>query len=147
MPVWAGCFLSRFSRPTPRHFDLAHLSRAYPIIRVPRPASALPANPNPNPNPTPTPTPTPTTTPNPNQAAFQENVGRQGAFPHGIAIVCKADYYAVGSRSNAYLGVGSYLASFEEYRRPLLLHATTANLNPALTPTPTPTFTPPFSSP
>ena len=40
VPVWAGCFLSRFSRPTPRHFDLAHLSSAYPIIRVPRPARA-----------------------------------------------------------------------------------------------------------
>jgi len=35
--------------------------------------------------------------------------------------VCKADYFAVGSRSNAYLSVGPYLAGFEEYRRPLLL--------------------------
>ena len=40
VPVWAGCFLSRFSRPTPRHFDLAHLSRAYPLLKVPRPARA-----------------------------------------------------------------------------------------------------------
>ena len=55
-------------------------------------------------------------------AAFQENVGRQGNFPHGIDIVTKADYYAVGARSNAYLGVGYYLAGHDEYRRPLLEH-------------------------
>ena len=36
-------------------------------------------------------------------AAFQENVGRQGSFPHGIEIVTRADYFALGSRPNAYL--------------------------------------------
>ena len=55
-------------------------------------------------------------------AAFQENVGRQGNFPHGIDIVTRADYYAVGARSNAYLSVGLYLAGYDEYRRPLLEH-------------------------
>lgn len=36
-------------------------------------------------------------------AAFQENVGRQGTFPHGIDIVTACDYFAVGIRTNAYL--------------------------------------------
>jgi len=31
-------------------------------------------------------------------AAFQEAVGRQGSFPHGIDIVTIADYFAVGQR-------------------------------------------------
>jgi len=35
-------------------------------------------------------------------AAFQESVGRQGNMDHGIDIVSIADYFAVGSRSNAY---------------------------------------------
>ena len=39
------------------------------------------------------------------QAAFQENVGRQGAFPHGIDIVTTADYFAVGNRTNTYLNI------------------------------------------
>ena len=55
-------------------------------------------------------------------AAFQENVGRQGSFPHGIDIVTKADYFSVGSRSNAYLEIGEYLGDFDAYRRPLLEH-------------------------
>uniref|UniRef100_A0AAX7UAJ5 Tubulin-specific chaperone D n=1 Tax=Astatotilapia calliptera TaxID=8154 RepID=A0AAX7UAJ5_ASTCA len=33
-------------------------------------------------------------------AAFQENVGRQGTFPHGIDILTTADYYAVGNLNN-----------------------------------------------
>lgn len=36
-------------------------------------------------------------------AAFQENVGRQGTFPHGIDIVTTCDYFAVGLRSNCYM--------------------------------------------
>ena len=36
-------------------------------------------------------------------AAFQENVGRQGTFPHGIDILTVADYFAVGSRSHSFL--------------------------------------------
>uniref|UniRef100_A0A8C4NV09 Tubulin-specific chaperone D n=1 Tax=Dicentrarchus labrax TaxID=13489 RepID=A0A8C4NV09_DICLA len=38
-------------------------------------------------------------------AAFQENVGRQGTFPHGIDIVTAADYYAVGNLNNCYLNI------------------------------------------
>ncbi|KAL6642849.1 hypothetical protein ACP70R_021030 [Stipagrostis hirtigluma subsp. patula] len=38
-------------------------------------------------------------------AAFQENVGRQGTFAHGIDIVNTADYFALASRSNSYLNV------------------------------------------
>ncbi|CAB1350258.1 unnamed protein product [Coregonus sp. 'balchen'] len=39
------------------------------------------------------------------QAAFQENVGRQGTFPYGIDIVVAADYFAVGNLNNCYLTI------------------------------------------
>nr|CAD7392228.1 unnamed protein product [Timema cristinae] len=55
-------------------------------------------------------------------AAFQENVGRQGSFPHGIDIVNKADYLAVGVRSNAFLKVSKFVGQFEEYTVPLINH-------------------------
>uniref|UniRef100_A0A8C7XG45 Tubulin-specific chaperone D n=1 Tax=Oryzias sinensis TaxID=183150 RepID=A0A8C7XG45_9TELE len=40
-------------------------------------------------------------------AAFQENVGRQGTFPHGIDIVTAADYFAVGNLNNCYLNISA----------------------------------------
>ena len=43
----------------------------------------------------------------PPQAAFQENVGRQGTFPHGINILTTADYFALGNINNAYLDIRS----------------------------------------
>ncbi|XP_069674548.1 tubulin-specific chaperone D [Periplaneta americana] len=55
-------------------------------------------------------------------AAFQENVGRQGTFPHGIDILTTADYFAVGIRSNAFLSISVYIAQFEEYTLPLINH-------------------------
>lgn len=55
-------------------------------------------------------------------AAFQENVGRQGTFPHGIEIVTAADYFAVGMRNNAYLEVSIFIAQFQEYRELLITH-------------------------
>ncbi|CAL8461606.1 g1137 [Coccomyxa elongata] len=55
-------------------------------------------------------------------AAFQEAVGRQGSFPHGIDIICKADYFALASRSNAYLRVAPFVGGFEEYRSALVDH-------------------------
>ena len=56
------------------------------------------------------------------QAAFQENVGRQGTFPHGIDILTTADYFAVGNRSNTYLNISCYISDFEEYTIPLIDH-------------------------
>uniref|UniRef100_A0A6Q2ZKK8 Tubulin-specific chaperone D n=1 Tax=Esox lucius TaxID=8010 RepID=A0A6Q2ZKK8_ESOLU len=44
-------------------------------------------------------------------AAFQENVGRQGTFPHGIEIVVAADYFAVGNLTNCYLAISPYCIS------------------------------------
>lgn len=38
-------------------------------------------------------------------SAFQEHVGRQGTFPHGIDILTTCDYFAVGLRKNAYLNL------------------------------------------
>ena len=55
-------------------------------------------------------------------AAFQENVGRQGTFPHGIDILTVADYFAVGSRSNAYLVLSVFIAGYKEYSRNLINH-------------------------
>ncbi|XP_064407047.1 tubulin-specific chaperone D-like isoform X2 [Halichondria panicea] len=55
-------------------------------------------------------------------AAFQENVGRQGTFPHGIDILTASDYFAVGSRANAYTHVSVYVAQFSEYTCSLIDH-------------------------
>ncbi|KAF8795134.1 Tubulin-specific chaperone D like protein [Argiope bruennichi] len=55
-------------------------------------------------------------------AAFQENVGRQGTFPHGIEILTETDYYAVGSRQNSFLNLSVYIAQFSEYTLPLINH-------------------------
>ncbi|KAL2632493.1 hypothetical protein R1flu_003972 [Riccia fluitans] len=53
-------------------------------------------------------------------AAFQEGVGRQGDFEHGIDIVNAADYFSLGIRSHAYCAVAVYIAQFEEYRPSLI---------------------------
>lgn len=55
-------------------------------------------------------------------AAFQENVGRQGNFPNGIDINTAADYFTLGNRVNAYLGVSVYIAGFPTYTRHLIRH-------------------------
>jgi tubulin-specific chaperone D len=61
-------------------------------------------------------------------AAFQENVGRQGNYPHGIDIVTRADYFALGNRSNAFLVVAPFVASFPEYQEALANHLVTRQL-------------------
>ncbi|XAR54139.1 hypothetical protein NMG60_11029152 [Bertholletia excelsa] len=48
-------------------------------------------------------------------AAFQENVGRQGSYPHGIDIVNTADYFALSSRMNSYLHVAVCIAAYDGY--------------------------------
>lgn len=53
-------------------------------------------------------------------AAFQEGVGRQGDFEHGIDIVNAADYFSLGTRSHAYCTVAVYIAQFEDYRLSLI---------------------------
>ncbi|KAF6174696.1 hypothetical protein GIB67_008751 [Kingdonia uniflora] len=53
-------------------------------------------------------------------AAFQENVGRQGSYPHGIDIVNTADYFALSSRVNSYLHVAVCIARFKEYLYPFV---------------------------
>eukprot|EP00794_Sanderia_malayensis_P017380 gene17380-19119_t len=55
-------------------------------------------------------------------AAFQENVGRQGTFPHGIEIVTMADYFAAGNRNNCYLNLSVKAAKFPEYTQALIDH-------------------------
>ncbi|KAL2712079.1 tubulin-specific chaperone D [Vespula squamosa] len=58
-------------------------------------------------------------------AAFQENVGRQGNFPHGIDILTVADYFEVGVRSHAFLKISVHIAQYEEYTKPLIEHLVT----------------------
>ncbi|KFO35749.1 Tubulin-specific chaperone D [Fukomys damarensis] len=55
-------------------------------------------------------------------AAFQENVGRQGTFPHGIDIVTTADYFAVGNTANCFLVISVSIAGFPEYTQPMIDH-------------------------
>lgn len=43
-------------------------------------------------------------------ASFQENVGRQGTFPHGIDILTSADYFSVGTRTRAFHEVSLEIA-------------------------------------
>ena len=40
VPVWGGCWMSRFSRPTPRHHDLGSMIHEDPEVRLPRAARA-----------------------------------------------------------------------------------------------------------
>eukprot|EP00742_Colponemidia_sp_Colp-10_P003876 GILJ01004127.1.p1 GENE.GILJ01004127.1~~GILJ01004127.1.p1 ORF type:complete len:1237 (-),score=209.83 GILJ01004127.1:67-3777(-) len=61
-------------------------------------------------------------------AAFQENVGRQGQFPHGIDILTAADYFTLGNRSNAFLDISVFVAQFPEYRYHLIGHVVDTKL-------------------
>ncbi|XP_068433983.1 tubulin-specific chaperone D isoform X2 [Clinocottus analis] len=62
-------------------------------------------------------------------AAFQENVGRQGTFPHGIDILTAADYHTVGNLSNCYLNISVYIASFPEYTKAMIDHLIAMKIN------------------
>ncbi|XP_032726201.1 tubulin-specific chaperone D isoform X3 [Lontra canadensis] len=62
-------------------------------------------------------------------AAFQENVGRQGTFPHGIDILTAADYFAVGNRANCFLVISMFVAGFPEYTQPMIDHLVTMKIN------------------
>ncbi|KAG0343822.1 hypothetical protein BG004_004976 [Podila humilis] len=61
-------------------------------------------------------------------AAFQENVGRMGIFPHGIDIVTIADYFSIGNITNSYLTVAPTIAEFNEYRQSLSEHLMEASI-------------------
>ncbi|XP_077590040.1 tubulin-specific chaperone D isoform X2 [Stigmatopora nigra] len=62
-------------------------------------------------------------------AAFQENVGRQGTFPHGIDIATAADYCAVGNLNHCYLKASLYIASFPEYTKAMIDHLVAMKVN------------------
>jgi hypothetical protein len=53
-------------------------------------------------------------------AAFQEHVGRQGYFPHGIEIITEADYFTLGNRINCYLNISTFISQYEEYYQPII---------------------------
>lgn len=62
-------------------------------------------------------------------AAFQENVGRQGALPDGIEIVTVIDYNSVASRRNCFVQLAPFLAKFEVYQKPLIEHLLSRKIN------------------
>ncbi|XP_075702014.1 tubulin-specific chaperone D [Rhinoderma darwinii] len=62
-------------------------------------------------------------------AAFQENVGRQGTFPHGIDILTTADYFAVGNRANCFLNISVFVAGFPEYTTSMINHLLEMKIN------------------
>lgn len=62
-------------------------------------------------------------------AAFQENVGRQGTFPHGIDILTAVDYYAVGNLKNCYLTISVDIAGFPEYTMAVIDHLLETKVN------------------
>tara|TARA_B110000285_G_C15119967_1_gene616509 strand:- start:670 stop:1287 length:618 start_codon:yes stop_codon:yes gene_type:complete len=55
-------------------------------------------------------------------ATFQECVGRQGNFPHGIEILTEADYFTLSNRVNAYLNVSCFVGQFPEYFESMVKH-------------------------
>ncbi|KAI0086506.1 ARM repeat-containing protein [Irpex rosettiformis] len=61
-------------------------------------------------------------------AAFQEFVGRTNLFPHGIDILRKTDFYAVGTRRNAFSIVAVEVAEHDVYRQSLLDHLLTVTV-------------------
>ncbi|CAG7853286.1 Tubulin-specific chaperone D AltName: Full=Beta-tubulin cofactor D; Short=tfcD; AltName: Full=SSD-1; AltName: Full=Tubulin-folding cofactor D [Serendipita indica DSM 11827] len=61
-------------------------------------------------------------------AAFQENVGRMGLFPHGIDVLKWTDFYGVGVRRNAFLVSAPEVAKYLVYREGFLRHLTQTTL-------------------
>jgi hypothetical protein len=61
-------------------------------------------------------------------AAFQEMVGRQGSFAHGIDITQRADFFSLSNRHAAFTEIAEYVAGFEDYRLPMLERVSSAPL-------------------
>lgn len=55
-------------------------------------------------------------------ASFQENVGRQGYFPHGIEIISEMDFFSVGFKQNSFLKIAPFVAHFNNYTVPFIDH-------------------------
>ncbi|GAX17326.1 hypothetical protein FisN_10Lh191 [Fistulifera solaris] len=56
-------------------------------------------------------------------AAFQEVAGRQkGNVPHGIDILTTADFFSLGNRTNSYTKIACSVATYVEYRKPIINH-------------------------
>ncbi|KAK8745723.1 hypothetical protein OTU49_000345 [Cherax quadricarinatus] len=62
-------------------------------------------------------------------AAFQEHVGRQGTFPHGIKLHTMVDYFAVGNRSNSFLNLSVDVGRYPEYTQALIDHLVDKKVN------------------
>jgi len=53
-------------------------------------------------------------------AAFQEHVGRQGYFPHGIEIITEADYFTLGNKNYCYLNIATFIAQYVDYSKKII---------------------------
>ncbi|XP_053566294.1 tubulin-specific chaperone D [Bombina bombina] len=61
--------------------------------------------------------------------SFQEGIGREGTFPHGIDILTAADYFSVGNRTNCFLNISVFIAGFLEYTKPMIDHLVDMKIN------------------
>jgi HEAT repeat protein len=61
-------------------------------------------------------------------AAFQECVGRLGAYPDGIALIQLMDFFSLSSVGNAFSAVAPAVAEYATYRGPILEHMRTVKL-------------------
>ena len=62
-------------------------------------------------------------------AAFQEYVGRQGNFPHGIEILTTIDNIAVSQTRHTFLNLSLVIAQFDEYLEPMVQHLLQKKIN------------------
>jgi len=53
-------------------------------------------------------------------AAFQENVGRHGKFPHGLELIHIADFLTVSSKIGCYSRIAKFVAQFPEYSNSII---------------------------
>lgn len=58
-------------------------------------------------------------------AAFQENVGRHGRFPHGLELIHVADFLSVSSRVGCYKRIAPFIAQFPAYGPSIVKHLAT----------------------
>ena len=62
-------------------------------------------------------------------AAFQEHVGRQGSFPHGIEVLTTIDNIAVSQIRHTFLKLSMKIAQFDEYLEPMVCHLLQKKIN------------------
>lgn len=62
------------------------------------------------------------------RACLTHSILHSQNFPHGIDILTAADYYTLGNRHESYTTIATFIASFAQYRRPIIDHLQTVKL-------------------